>query len=415
MTLAYNATLFLYNLALIPVIAFSVIFLIFTIINLIVDKKEKPNKHALIELPFISVQIPSFNDPIAERCVKKCMKFDYPKNKYEIIIVDDSTSIETQNILSKYAEKNPGFIKYQHRNNRIGFKPGALKEAMPITKGEIMVIFDADWIPKKDFLKRIIKPFADPEIAIVQSRQGFYNKDTNLITKFAAYALMVYHTIVLPINNRLNCVFFCGTAGAIRKSAFEEVGGWNAESITEDTELSVNLLLKGYKSVYLKMETPSEVPDTFESFIKQQMRWCYGNTRVFFDNAKKILFKKGLTLTQRVMITYTTLSNIIAPIVIAMTFFGFSMWFLGEPALFRFNDVLDLIIKILLTGGFLLMGFVTLFKHKLLKEVPYLIGAVFTVGLVLAAGNAYAFIKAILNQKLHWYCTPKIDNSSALK
>jgi cellulose synthase/poly-beta-1,6-N-acetylglucosamine synthase-like glycosyltransferase len=244
----------------------------------------------------------------------------------------------------------------------------------------------------------------------VQTRQGFYNKNTNLITRFAAYVLMLYHTIVMPINNKINCVFFCGTAGAIRRSMFEEVGGWNLNSLTEDSELTVNLLLKGYKSVYLDIETLSEVPETFEGFIKQQMRWCYGNARVFLDNTLKIISKKGLTIKQRLMIIYITLGNIIAPVVIVMTLFGFLGWFLGDLTLINFGDIVELVTRVALTGGFLVIGFLTLYKRKLLKEFPYMVLALFTMGIVLAAANSIAFIKAVTNKKLHWYCTPKIEN-----
>lgn len=415
MITSYELTLFIYNLSLLPIIFLSILFLTLTLINIFLGTREKQRFKKLDKLPFISVQIPTYNDPIAERCVRKCMDFDYPKDKYEIIIVDDSTNIQTQMTLRKFADDNPNFIKYSHRDNREGFKPGALKNAMKITRGELIVIFDADWIPAKNFLKKIVKPFSDPNVAIVQTRQGFYNKDTNLITRFAAYLLMIYHTIMMPINNKINCVFFCGTAGALRRSAFEKVGGWNLHSITEDSDLSVNLLLKGYKSVYLDFETPSEVPDTFEGFIKQQMRWCYGGARVFFDNAFKILFKKGLSIKQRMMVMFITLGNMGAPFVVIMTIFGFSGWFLGEPTLFKWQDILDLSVRMIYTAGFLLMGLITLIKLERTKEFGHLVMSAFTVGLVLAFSNSIAFSKAVLNKPLHWYCTPKVENTSVVK
>ncbi|MBW2992579.1 glycosyltransferase [Candidatus Woesearchaeota archaeon] len=415
MATSQEITLFVYNLSLLPIIFLSILFLTLSLVNIFVDKKDRKRYKKLDKLPFITVQIPTYNDPISERCVRKCMDFDYPKDKYEIVIADDSTNIQTQNMLQRLSEENPGFVKYIHRDNREGFKPGALKNAMKITKGEIIVIFDADWIPAKDFLKKIIKPFSDPKVAIVQTRQGFYNKNTNLITRFAAYLLMIYHTIIMPINNRINCVFFCGTAGAIRRKAFDRVGGWNLHSITEDSDLSVKLLLKGYKTEYMDFETPSEVPDTFEGFIKQQMRWCYGGARVFFDNAFKILFKKGLSIKQRLMVLFITLGNLGAPFVVIMTIFGFSGWFLGEPTLFNWQDTIDLFSRFMFTAGFLFMGAITLIKQNKLGEFGYLVASAFTVGLVLAVSNSMAFFKAIFNKPLHWYCTPKARNNTALK
>jgi len=127
--------------------------------------------------------------------------------------------------------------------------------------------------------------------------------------------------------------------------------------------------MKGYRGVYLDFETPSEVPDTFEGFVKQQMRWCYGNARVFFDNAGKILVGKGISLRQRAMISYITLGNLIAPAVVLMTVFGFSGWFLGEPQLFNMQDVVTLLSRFLFTAGFLVMGILTLWKKRQKKMV----------------------------------------------
>ena len=408
---AYDITLFIYNLSLVPVIFFSVLFILLAVINIFVESKKTKVKHKkLNRLPFITVQIPTYNDPVAERCVKQCLKFDYPRDKYEIMIADDSTNLDTRRILKRYAEENKEFVKYVHRDNRENFKPGALNNAMQYSKGEIIVIFDSDWIPAQDFLRKIIEPFSDPKIAVVQARQGVYNENTNLITKFATYIMWVYHQIVMPISNKADCAFFCGTAGAIRRSAFEEVGGWNLHSITEDADLTVNLLLKGYKTIYLEFETPSEVPDTFEGFIKQQMRWCYGNTRVFIDNASGILFNKNISIRQRTMIMYLTLGNLVAPLVVMMTFFGFAGWFLGEIKLFSFSDIINFLIKLIYTSGFIIIGIVTLYRKRKLSEFPTFLLAGLTVGIITSVANSVAFIRAVSNKKLHWFCTPKVAN-----
>jgi cellulose synthase/poly-beta-1,6-N-acetylglucosamine synthase-like glycosyltransferase len=221
---------------------------------------------------------------------------------------------------------------------------------------------------------------------------------------------MMYHSIMMPINNRINCVFFCGTAGALRKSALEDVGGWTPGSVTEDSDLSVRLLMKGYRTVYLESETPSEVPDTFDSFIRQQMRWCYGNARVFFDNFWKILTNRTLKVRQKVMIAFITLANASAPFVVIMTFFGLSGWFIGEPNLFNWHDIIVLVSRFFFTAGFLLMGLLTLYRYKAVKEFGYFVLSSFTVGIVLAVANSFAFVKAMFNSKLHWFCTPKTAN-----
>ena len=411
---AQDVAILAYNITLIPVIAASLFFLILSMISLLSSGKPKPKFEKLKELPFVSIQIATYNDPIAKRCVEKCLQFEYPKDRYEIVIADDSTNEQTQKMLSDFEKQNPGIVKYCHRNNRNGFKAGALKEAMKVTKGEYIAVFDSDWVPEKDWLIKAIQPFSNPKIGLVQTMQGFYNNYKNLITRFAAYTLTVYHTIILPINSMNNAVLFCGTGGIIRRKAFEEAGGWNPQSLTEDSELSVKILAKGYKSVYLEIETPSEVPETIEGFVKQQMRWCYGNTRIFFDNAPLILYKRGLSLKQRITITLSTLGNAIAPIIILMTIFGYSGWFLGEITLLGISDLISLAGRFLMTSGFLVIAFMTLHRKKTAKEFPYLVLALFSMGVVLAIANSVAFTKAILNIKLQWFCTPKSENEGVV-
>ncbi len=409
----HDITLFLYNLTLIPITFFSVLFILMVAINVLL-KRTRTAYPPWETLPFVTVQIPTFNDPVGARCVEHCLAFDYPRDRYEILIVDDSTSRATQELLRGYAERN-GNVTYIHRENRHGFKPGALKHAMRYVRGEIIVLFDADWKPGRSFLKRIIRPFADPHVAVVQARQGFYNHRKNLISRFAAYTLMIYHAIIMPINNRTNTVFLCGTAGAVRTSAFKEVGGWNVHSITEDADLTVRLLLAGYRTVYVDMATPSEVPETLEGFLRQQMRWCYGNTRVFMDYADQIWGPGRLTWKQRLMITYVTLGNVIAPFVVLMTVFGMAGWFIGEPSLFNLTDLLLFVFRFALTLGFIIIGAVALNRMRLLREFKYLLVSAFTVGIILALANSVAFCKAILNSQLRWFCTPKHDNLSLVE
>ncbi len=416
MASAHEITLAVYNLTLIPVLFLSVLFLLMSLVNVLVDRKPRrkatPTRHTLKELPFVSVQIPVYNDPVANRCIQHCLRLDYPRDKFEIIIVDDSTNTSTQRMMRAFADKHPGFVKYVHRDNREGYKSGALNNAEKHTKGDIIVIFDSDWMPAPDFLTKVVQPFADPEVAIVQTRQGFLNLETNIISRFSAYLLMIYHTIIMPINNKVNTVFFCGTAGALRRSAMKKVGGWNTQSITEDSDLSVRLLLAGYRTVYLNEETPSEVPDTIESFVKQQMRWTYGAVRVFFDNASSLIFTRKLTMRQKFMIAFMTLLNFAAPLVLLMTLFGMFGWFLGEPTLMTISDVVGFMAKFGIALGYLLMGGIALYKQKLFaREFKHFVKSLFSIALVLLVSNTYAAIKAALNQKLPWYCTPKIGNT----
>jgi cellulose synthase/poly-beta-1,6-N-acetylglucosamine synthase-like glycosyltransferase len=411
-----DISLIIYNLALLPVLFFSILFFLLTALNLLVDR---PRRHPKARtLPAVTIQVPSFNDAVAVRCVEACLKQRYPARLVDIMILDDSTDLATQRVLRALAKKYSGKITYVHRKNRHGYKPGALQAAAHRVRGEIVVVFDADFIPPADFLLKIVQPFENERVAIVQGRQTLLNKDVNLVSRFAAYLLMAYHTIVMPINHKTNTVFFCGTAGAIRRSAMEEVGGWNTDSITEDTDLSVRLLSRGYRAVYLPIEVPSEVPITLEAFLKQQMRWCFGNIRVWIDNRNLILGKSQLGFVQRFMISLLTLGNFVAPVVLLMTVAGMLGWFLGEVQLVTLTQVWEFIIAFAYTAGFLTMGLVTLIKHRSAKEFPHLLLATFTVSIILAIANTIAIYKALFRKNSYvfvkernsWICTAKQGN-----
>ncbi len=414
----HDVFLFVYKTALIPVCLSSIVFVALAFLNLLVDRSRLSRPSGRREYPFITVQVPSYNDPVAVRCVEACLKFNYPEDRYDIMILDDSSDRKTARLLADLAGRHANRVRYFHRDNRAGYKPGALKAWMPQVRGELVVIFDADFVPHPDFLEHISLPFEDPQVAIVQGRQGtFLNGRQNLITRFASYLLGMQHYILMPINDRYNAVFFCGTGGALRKCAMEEVGGWNTNSVTEDSDLSVRLLAKGYRSVYLPFDTPSEVPVTLKAFLKQQMRWCFGNARVFFDNAAQILGKGSLTLAQRILICFMTIGSLITPLVIIMTVAMFLVLATGDLRIFSTGNPLDIPVKILLTFGFMFMGLVMLVKRNTKEEFPYFVAAAVSLGYVLNFALAIALYRAafrknrpLFAQKTSWICTPKTGN-----
>ncbi len=409
----------LFEYAFIPVCIFSAFCGLLVLLNLLVDRQLTYSRSSsLKEYPFITIQVPSFNDPVAARCIEACLRFSYPRDRYEIMILDDSTDQETAQFLATFASRHPDLVRYFYRDNRAGYKPGALKTWMPQVRGELIVIFDADFVPPVDFIERVVQPFEDPQVAIVQARQTkFLNGKENLVARFASYLLGIHHLILNPINHRYNAVFFCGTAGALRKRAVEEVGGWNTTSITEDFDLSVRLLARGYRSVYLPLDTMSEVPVTLNAFLKQQMRWCFGNVRVFLDNARTILFGGSLTLPQRLLISIMTLGHLFAPVVIVMTVAGF-LANLTNPQPFGIDDLLGNLSKILLTSGFIFMGLVMLHKRESSAEFPHFLAATLTLGLVLTGTLTLALYRAVFRKnaplfgKTSWICTPKSGNET---
>ncbi|MCD6464307.1 glycosyltransferase [Candidatus Woesearchaeota archaeon] len=415
---AYDASIMLYNLSLIPVVFFSIIFFLMAVTRVAMRKNFEKHSKAVLKAktlektPFVTVMIPVYNDLIALRCLKHCLKLDYPKNRYEIMVLDDSSKESIASALKAFSQKH-GLI-YIHRDNRQGYKPGALQVGMKKAKGEVIVIFDSDWIPPKNFLKKILKPMInDPKVAIVQARQDFLNMDKNIVSRFAGFLLMVFHSVMMPLYNKINAVFFCGTGGALKREAIEKVGGWNAKSLTEDADLSVKLLMQGYKTVYVPLKVKSEVPEKIEDFIKQQMRWTYGWVRVLCENFRKVWRSKKLSIAQKLAITFNGAASVGYPFVVLMTVFGMLGWFVGEPQPFKIKDLATFIARFSVSSGFLIAGFVTLKNEGKVKEFGKLALSTIVMGLVLAVFNSLAVVLAFANKKLLWYRTPKVGDKYA--
>jgi cellulose synthase/poly-beta-1,6-N-acetylglucosamine synthase-like glycosyltransferase len=361
--------------------------------------------------PSVTIQIPVFNDPVAIRCAKSCLKFDYPKDKFDIIFADDSRDV-TKKVIDNFVKKHPNKIRVFRRNTREGFKSGALNNVLKHSKGDIIVIFDSDFVPSRKFLKGIVKPFfEDDKIAIVQSRMGYINHNQNFITKLASTFLMIYHNFYCPMSGKMGITFFCGTHGAIRKDVLLEAGGWNERNITEDAELSIKIFKKGYKSVYLpNLKVKGELPFTFEAFVRQQMRWTYGMTRTFIDNAKSIWFGNRFSLSQKALMTYLTFGGLIFPFVVVMTIAGLLGMITGTPHPITLEELLNTFKNFAITSGFFIISFIALKRENKLSLYKSSFFSTLTVGIVLSIFNAVALLRAIFNRPMIWYRTPKFGS-----
>ncbi|MCC7245979.1 MAG: glycosyltransferase [Saprospiraceae bacterium] len=241
-------------------------------------------------VPFVTVQLPMYNEMyVAERIIDYVAAQEYPKSRFQIQILDDSTD-ETVNIVAKKVEelKAQGFdIEHIHRVNRQGFKAGALQEAMPRVKADFTAIFDADFTPRPDFLRTTMSYFEDPKVGIVQTRWEHINADYSFITKMQALQLNVHFTVEQAGRSYGNLLLqFNGTAGVWRKKVIEEAGGWQSDTLTEDLDLSFRAQIMGYKIQYLeKLESPAELPVEMNGLKGQQFRWNKGGAQ----NARKLL------------------------------------------------------------------------------------------------------------------------------
>ncbi len=233
------------------------------------------------DLPFVTVQLPIYNEKYVVKRLLDCIsQLDYPKDKWEIQILDDSTD-ETRSILfGKMLElENSGLnITYHHRADRKGYKAGALKEGLSFAKGSLIAIFDADFMPNKSFFKATIPYFEDEKIGMVQTRWGHLNKEYSLLTRLQAFGLNAHFTVEQRGRNAAkHFINFNGTAGIWRKECILDSGNWNADTLTEDLDLSYRAQLNGWKFKYLEdIESPAELPIEIGSFKSQQFRWTKG-------------------------------------------------------------------------------------------------------------------------------------------
>ncbi len=244
------------------------------------------------EVPYVTIQLPVFNEMyVMERLLDNIALLDYPKDKLEIQVLDDSTD-ETVHSTKAHVEKLAATgldIKHITRTNRVGFKAGALKEGLEIAKGEFIAIFDADFLPKPNWLKRTIPYFKDEEIGVVQTRWGHINRNYSLLTRIQAFALDAHFTLEqVGRNSKGHFINFNGTAGVWRKACIIDAGNWEGDTLTEDLDLSYRAQLKNWKFKYLEdVETPAELPIVISAARSQQFRWNKGGA----ENFRKMLWR----------------------------------------------------------------------------------------------------------------------------
>jgi cellulose synthase/poly-beta-1,6-N-acetylglucosamine synthase-like glycosyltransferase len=241
-------------------------------------------------LPPVTIQLPLYNERyVLERLIDETVKMEYPRELLQIQVLDDSTD-DTHQFADALCEKyrNMGHnIEYLHRTNREGFKAGALQEGLKSATGEFVAVFDADFIPPVDFLTRTIHHFADPKVGVVQTRWSYLNRDFNFLTEVEGMLLDGHFILEHGARSRAGLFFnFNGTAGILRVSMIADAGGWQHDTLTEDSDLSYRAQVKGWKFVYLPgIDCPSELPVEMHGFQVQQFRWAKGLTQC----AKKLL------------------------------------------------------------------------------------------------------------------------------
>ncbi|MDO5608947.1 MAG: glycosyltransferase family 2 protein [Capnocytophaga sp.] len=297
------AVVAIYSIALVLIFLYSL-----SMLNLLVNylkhkrqNDESPRYNLLDpkEIPYVTIQLPLYNEKyVVKRLLENIAQLEYPKNKLEIQVLDDSTdeSVAETALLVSELQKTGLDIVHICRENRKGFKAGALKEGTAIAKGDFIAIFDADFMPKSDWLKKTVIYFKDPEIGVVQTRWGHINRDYSLLTKIQAMALDVHFTLEqVGRNSKGHFINFNGTAGIWRKECIYDAGNWEGDTLTEDLDLSYRAQLKNWKFKYLEdVETPAELPVVISAARSQQFRWNKGGAENFKKSVSRVLSSKNI-------------------------------------------------------------------------------------------------------------------------
>jgi cellulose synthase/poly-beta-1,6-N-acetylglucosamine synthase-like glycosyltransferase len=365
-------------------------------------------------LPRVTVQLPLFNEMyVAERLIDAVVKLDYPRELLEIQVLDDSTD-DTQQIAAAAVKKyfDQGFgITHRHRGDREGFKAGALEAGLKESSGELILIFDADFVPRPDCIRRMVDYFTDERVGMVQMRWSHINADYSLLTKVQAIMLDGHFVIEQVARNRCGGFFnFNGTAGMWRREAIEWSGGWQHDTLAEDTDLSYRAQLMGWHFVYLADDdVPAELPVEINAFKSQQRRWAKGVVQVGMKLFRRMWHDPRLPLRVKLEQFFRLTGNLAAPLVIVLAMINFPI------LIVRYNQglfhlfALDVPILTFSTVSVIVYYVVTQrYLHpatwkKSLKYIPF----VMSMGIALTFSNARAVLEAVLGVKTPFVRTPK--------
>lgn len=405
----------LYTLSLLYLFLFSMGQLHLTYIYRHRDRTSTPALLTPDPQPHVTIQLPIYNEKyVVERLIDAVSKIDYPRDKIEIQILDDSTD-ETSGIIYQKLEwlkKIGPEMRHIHRASREGYKAGALQEGLASARGEFIVIFDSDFIPDPDFLKKTLPHFSDPRIGVVQTRWGHINKDYSLITQLQAFGLDAHFSIEQSARNDAGSfINFNGTCGVWRKSCILDAGGWSADTLTEDLDLSYRAQLKGWKFIYLEdVVTPGELPVVMPVIKLQQYRWNKGAA----ETARKLIgkvIKSDLPFVRKIhAFLHLFNSSVFVALLLAAV--------LSLPMLYIKNSypAIHILFNI---GSIFLLGFFSVavfywtamqrFYPKPAKKFLILFPAFLIVSMGLSLHNGIAVMEGWLGFKSPFMRTPKFN------
>ncbi|MCB1227179.1 MAG: glycosyltransferase family 2 protein [Verrucomicrobiales bacterium] len=364
------------------------------------------------ELPRVTVQLPIFNElHVLDRLLQSVAELDYPRDRLQIQVLDDSTDETAAAAAAKSEElRQSGLdIQYLHRTDRSGFKAGALDAAMAGATGEFICIFDADFQPAPDYLQKLIHHFTDEKVGMVQARWGHINRDYSLLTKLQALFLDGHLVLEQSARSREGYYLnFNGTAGIWRASVIADAGGWQHDTLTEDLDLSYRAQLKGWKFIYLTdVVVPAELPPDMDSFKSQQHRWTKGSIQV----CKKILgdiWRSEVPLRNKIEATAHLTSNFAYMLTLCTLVLMYPANFVLGSSWQKavFVDIPVFLFASLSVIMFYLVAQGAQKKGAWIKALPYL-PALLALGIGMSVNNGKAVIEALFNRQSDFVRTPK--------
>ncbi|MGH9315637.1 MAG: cellulose synthase family protein [Thermoanaerobaculia bacterium] len=363
-------------------------------------------------LPRVTVQLPLYNEVyVVERLIEAAAGLDYPREALEIQVLDDSTdeTLEVaRRVIARYRERGYD-IRHLSRHDRAGFKAGALQAGLAAARGEFLMIFDADFVPHPDILRKSLPHFADPSVGMVQARWGHLNRDFSLLTRIQSIFLDGHFVIEHTARHRSGRFFnFNGTAGIWRRRCLEEVGGWQADTLTEDLDVSYRAQLAGWKFVYLKdLVVPAELPVDMNAFKSQQHRWTKGS----IQTSKKLLpaiLKSSYPWKVKLEAFFHLTNNFSYLLVVLLALLIVPAIVIRERIGWQKVAVIDFPLFFGATFSFILF-YVSSQKElgrdwkPTLKYMPFLM----SLGIGLCLNNVHAVLEALFNHRTDFTRTPK--------
>jgi len=379
--------------------------------------RKQPSAKTLDSYPVVTVQLPVFNEVyVVGRLIDAACAMIYPKDKLEIQVLDDSTD-ETVDLVGQYVDRyrKLGFdIKQVRRSNRQGFKAGALKAGLDNARGDYVAIFDADFVPRQDFLLKTLPYFfTDPRIGMVQTRWEHINSDYSLLTRTQAMALDGHFVIEQAVRNKVGFfINFNGTAGIWKKECILDAGNWQTDTLTEDLDLSYRAQLRGWKFKYLNdVTSPAELPSEINALKSQQFRWTKGA----IETARKMLpsvWRSLLPLKIKIHATFHLTNNLVFPFIVLAGILNVPLVFIkhagAHDAYFAFMSVF----VFAFIGSFLFYLFSQKDVYADWRKRIFLFPVFMAGSMGFAVNNSRAVLEGLFKRKSEFVRTPKYSIQS---